>query len=450
MNTIPTSLSSPPAGQARNEPERRPDADHGRGMTGAEKIIARACGLPFVRPGDIVFPTPDMAMVHDNVLPAVKRALDELGIDRLAAPEKVVMVTDHEVLYGSPRAAMYGAINRKAAKAWKIDRFFDVGRGGHGHVFPMECGMVRPGMFYFDNDRHCTNAGAIGAVGFRVGVEISRVLATGTTWIMVPHTLKLTLRGQLAPGVHARDLGIHIGAMVRSGRIAFDLDYRVLELAGDLDQFSLAARVALCSTPTELGAYGVFIPPSEAVLAHARSVALAPFEAQFPDADAQYEAEAELDVSKLEPQISLPGGVQQAVNISQVVGQVVQHAFVGSCASSMYEDIAAAAAFLKGRRIADGVRLFVVPGSEQTNKRLAADGLLQVFIEAGAVVLPPGCGPCNDAVVGPLDSGEVSISTATNNNHGRFGAKDARLFLGSPETVAASAVTGRITDPRTF
>ena len=116
----------------------------------------------------------------------------------------------------------------------------------------------------------------------------------------------------------------------------------------------------------------------------------------------------------------------------------------------MYEDIAAAAGFLKGRRIADGVRLFVVPGSEQTNQRLAADGLLQVFIEAGAVVLPPGCGPCNDAVVGPLDSGEVSISTATNNNHGRFGAKDARLFLGSPETVAASAVTGCITDPRTF
>ena len=389
-------------------------------------------------------------MVHDNVLPAVKRALDELGIDRLAAPEKVVMVTDHEVLYGSPRAAMYGAINRKAAKAWKIDRFFDVGRGGHGHVFPMECGMVRRG---------CSISTMTG---------IARMPAQSARWAFASASRSRAYWPPAPPGSWCRThsssrfaanwlpacmpetWGSISAPWCAAAGLPFDLDYRVLELAGDLDQFSLAARVALCSTPTELGAYGVFIPPSEAVLAHARSVAQAPFKAQFPDADAQYEAEAELDVSKLEPQISLPGGVQQAVNISQVVGQAVQHAFVGSCASSMYEDIAAAAAFLKGRRIADGVRLFVVPGSEQTNKRLAADGLLQVFIEAGAVVLPPGCGPCNDAVVGPLDSGEVSISTATNNNHGRFGAKDARLFLGSPETVAASAVTGRITDPRTF
>jgi len=419
-------------------------------MTGAEKIIARACGLPAVQPGDIVFPNPDMAMIHDNVLPAVKRALDEIGIDRLTAPEKVVMVTDHEVLYGSPRAAMYGALNRRAAKAWRVGQFFDVGRGGHGHVFPMETGMVRPGMFYFDNDRHCTNAGAIGAVGFRVGMEIARVLATGTTWISVPRSLRLTLRGRLAPGVHARDLGTHIGALIRSGRIPFDLDYRILEFAGDLEPFSLAARVSLCSAPTELGAYGVFFPPSAAILADARAVAQAPFEARYSDPDAVYEAESCIDITSLEPQVSLPGGVHQAVGIGAVAGEPIQHAFIGSCGSSMYEDIAAAARFLKGRRIADGVRLFVVPGSEGTTRRLAADGLLADLIGAGAVVLPAGCGPCNDAVVGPLDAGEVSISTATNNNPGRFGARDARLFLGSPETVAASAVTGRITDPRTF
>ncbi len=419
-------------------------------MTGVEKIIARACGLPAVQPGDIVFPNPDMAMIHDNVLPAVKRALDEIGIDRLTAPEKVVMVTDHEVLYGSPRAAMFGTLNRRAAKAWRVGHFFDVGRGGHGHVFPMETGMVRPGMFYFDNDRHCTNAGAIGAVGFRVGMEIARVLATGTTWISVPRSLRLTLRGRLAPGVHARDLGTHIGALIRSGRIPFDLDYRILEFAGDLEPFSLAARVSLCSAPTELGAYGVFFPPSAAILADARAVAQAPFEARYSDPDAVYEAESCIDITSLEPQVSLPGGVHQAVGIGAVAGEPIQHAFIGSCGSSMYEDIAAAARFLKGRRIADGVRLFVVPGSEGTTRRLAADGLLADLIGAGAVVLPAGCGPCNDAVVGPLDAGEVSISTATNNNPGRFGARDARLFLGSPETVAASAVTGRITDPRTF
>ena len=417
-------------------------------MTAVEKIIARASRQSAVRPGDVVYPVPDMVMVHDNVLPAVKKVLDGLGIDRLAEPAKVVMVTDHEVLYGSPRAALYGVTNRKAAKQWQVGRFYDVGRGGHGHVFPMEIGLVRPGMFYFDNDRHCTNAGAIGAVGFRIGLEIARVLATGTNWIMVPKTLKLSLRGKLAPGVHARDLGVHIGALVKQRKIPFDLDYRVLEFAGDLDQFSLAARVSLCSTPTEMGAYGVYFPPSAAILAHAKAVAEQPFEPQYSDAGATYETEAEIDISKLEPQVALPGNVHQAVNVSQVAGKEIQHAFIGSCGSSMYEDIAAAAGFLPGRRIAEGVRLFVVPGSEKTSQRLAADGLMQVLLEAGAVVLPAGCGPCNDAVVGPLHSGEVSISTATNNNHGRFGAKDAQLYLGSPETVAASAVAGRITDPR--
>lgn len=433
-----------------NGTESQIDVRPAGGMTGTEKVIARACGLPRVGPGDIVFPVPDLMAVHDNTLPGIKRALDELGIDRLAAPEKVVMFTDHEVLYGSPRAALYGVMNRQAAKAWKVGRFYDVGRGGHGHVFPMETGLVRPGMFYFDNDRHCTNAGAIGAVGFRVGMEMARVLATGTTWLMVPTTLRLVLRGRLPVGVHARDLGAHIGRMVRCGELPFDLDYRILEFAGDLDGYTLAQRTALCSTPTELGAYGVFFPPSGAILEHARAVAQGPFEPVFPDADAQYEASAELDVSGLVPQVSLPGGVHQAVPVTEAAGQPIQHAFIGSCGSSMYDDIAAAARMLKGRRIADGVRLFVVPGSEQTNLRLAEDGLARVLIEAGAVLLPPGCGPCNDAVVGPLGSGEVSISTATNNNHGRFGPRDARLFLGSPETVAASAVRGVITDPRTF
>lgn len=418
------------------------------GMTGPEKIIARACGLPHVQAGDIVFPVPDLVMVHDNVLPGVKRALDSIGIDRLAEPQKVMLVTDHEVIYGSPRAALYGVTNRQAAKAWGVGHFYDVGRGGHGHVFPMETGLVRPGMFYFDNDRHCTNAGAIGAVGFRLGLEVARVLATGTNWIQVPTSLKLTLKGRLPRGVHARDLGAHIGKLVKTGVLPFDLDYRILEFAGDLDALTLAQRVALCSTPTELGAYGVFFPPSEAVLAQARRVAQGPVEPMVSDADAVYEACAELSLDGLVPQVSLPGGVQQAVPVTEAVGQPIQHAFIGSCGSSMYDDLSGAADMLRGRRIADGVRLFVVPGSEQTTRRLAAEGLMQVFIEAGAIVLPAGCGPCNDAVVGPLHAGEVSISTATNNNHGRFGARDARLYLGSPETVAASAVAGCITDPR--
>jgi 3-isopropylmalate/(R)-2-methylmalate dehydratase large subunit len=419
-------------------------------MTAVEKVLAARSGRSTVSPGDVVSPEPDFIMIHDGVVMGAKRELDSLGITRLARPDKVLMVTDHDVIYGSARAAERGAFNRKAAADWGVKNFFDVGRGGHGHIFPMESGLLLPGMFYFDNDRHATNAGAIGAFGFRIGTEITRVLATGTNWVMVPKTVRLTLKGRLQPGVYARDIGFHFAAMLRQGRLQADLDYRVLEYAGDLDQFGLSERAALCSTPTEIRAYGVFVPPSAAILEHARSKAQQPFTPVYSDADAGFDADLMLDISRLEPQVSLPGSVENAVNISEVAGTAVDHAFIGSCGSGMWEDLVAAANVLRGRRLAPHVRLFVAPGSEATNRRLAAEGLLGVFIEAGAVMLPPGCGPCNDAVIGPVHAGEVSISTATNNNAGRFGAREAKLYLGSPATVAASAIAGRITDARTM
>ena len=420
------------------------------GLTAVEKVLALKSGKSSVRPGEVVYPDPDFIMVHDGVVMGARQELDALGITRLAAPDKVVMVTDHDVIYGSARAAERGAANRQAAAQWGVKHFFDVGRGGHGHIFPMETGMLLPGMFYFDNDRHSTNAGAIGAFGFRMGAEISRVLATGTNWVMTPKSVRLRINGRLKPGVYARDLGFHIASLLRRGALRLNLDYRVLEYAGDLDQFDLAARAALCSSPTEMRAYGVFFPPSEAILAHARARGKRPFTPIFPDADAHYESEAELEVSGVEPQVALPGGVQNAVNISEVAGKRIDHAFIGSCGSGMYEDMLEAARFLKGRSLADGVRLFIAPGSEQSMRRLAAEGVINIFLAAGAVMLPPGCGPCNDAVIGPVHSGEVSISTAANNNAGRFGARDAKLYLGSPATVAASAVMGRITDPRSI
>jgi 3-isopropylmalate/(R)-2-methylmalate dehydratase large subunit len=418
------------------------------GLTAVEKTLAAKSGLASVKPGDVVYPAPDFIMIHDGVVMGAKRELDRLGIHKLATPDKVVMVTDHDVIYGSARAAERGAFNRKAAREWGVQNFFDVGRGGHGHIFPMECGMLLPGMFYFDNDRHSTNAGAIGAFGFRMGTEISRVLATGTNWVMVPKSVRVTIRGRLRPGVHARDVGFRLATLIANGTLDADLDYRVLEYAGDLDQFDLAGRAALCSSPTEVRAYGVFLPPSEAILAHARAVATRPFSPVYPDADAHYEADVELDVSALEPQVALPGGVENSVDVGSAAGTKIDHVFLGSCGSGMYQDLETAGALLSGRRIAPHVRMFVAPGSEASTQRMAREGLMQVFIEAGAVMLPAGCGPCNDAVVGPVHSGEVSISTAANNNFGRFGAKDAQLYLGSPATVAASAIAGKIIDPR--
>ena len=420
-------------------------------MTAAEKILARASGLKETHAGDIVHPIPDFVMIHDGVIMGAKQELDALGINRLFDPERVMMVTDHDVLYISERAVARGAFNRKAAQAWGVKNFFDAGRGGHGHVFPTERGFVVPGTFYFDNDRHCTNAGGVGALAIRVGTDIARVLATGTTWTVVPRTVKLTIKGQLQPGVYARDLGFVIGrALLPDGAFGVDIDYRILEFAGELDQFSLAARMSLCSTPTEMRAIGVFFPPSEDILVYARERAQRPFTPVYPDSDAHYDAEVEMDVSKLEPQVALPGGPYKAADLSSVAGTPVDHAFIGSCASGMYEDLSIAASVLKGRRVAPGVRMLVVPGSEDSTHRMRREGLLDVFQDAGAVISPAGCGPCASGRTGLVHSAEVSISTAVGNGAGRFGARDADLYLGSPATVAASAVTGKITDPREF
>jgi 3-isopropylmalate/(R)-2-methylmalate dehydratase large subunit len=418
-------------------------------MTAVEKVLARCSGRSALRAGEVVEPMPDFIMVHDGVVLGAKRELDALGIDRLKHPERVMLVTDHEVIYPNARSAQRGALNRKAAQQWGVRWFFDVGQMGHGHIFPMESGLLSPGMFYFDNDRHSTNAGAIGAFGFRMGSEISRVLATGTNWVMVPKTVRLTLTGRARPGVLGRDIGFVIAKHFREGGSwGVDPDYRVLEFAGDLDQFDLAQRTALCSSPTEVRAYGTFFPPSAAVLEHAQRVAQQPFTPVYPDEGAQYEAKVALDISGIEPQVALPGGVHKAVDVSEVEGTRVDHAFIGSCGSGHYEDLQLAARALAGKRIAPGVRLMIAPGSERSTKRMLDDGLMKIFIEAGAVMVPAGCGACNDGVIGPVDGGEVSISTFAGNNQGRLGPKDAQLFLGNPATVAASAVAGKIIDPR--
>lgn len=421
------------------------------GMTAAEKILARTSGKSAVKAGDIVYPQPDFVMIHDGVVRGAKEELDALGINRLFDPERVLIVTDHDVVYVNDRAAARGKFNREAAKAWGVKNFFDAGRGGHGHIFPTERGWVLPGTLYFDNDRHCTNAGGIGALAIRMGTEINRVLATGTNWTLVPKSVKLTIKGRLQPGVFARDLGFVIGKhLAPDGAFGVDIDYRVLEFAGELDQFSLAARISLCSTPTEMRAIGVFFPPSPEIIEYAKHRAQRPFTPVYPDADARYDAEVELDVSTLKPQVALPGGPHKAADLSSVAGTPVSHTYIGSCGSGMYEDLEIAASILKGRKLAYGVRMIVVPGSEDSTRRMTREGLLDIFHDAGAMVIPAGCGPCASGRTGLIDSGENSISTAVANGTGRFGAKDAQLFLGSPATVAASAVTGRITDPREF
>ncbi|MEX2449345.1 MAG: aconitase family protein [Rhodospirillales bacterium] len=419
-------------------------------MTAVEKILARASGKESVRPGDIVYPEPDFILVHDGLIAPSKQQLDNLGITRLHDPDKMIFVTDHEVIQLSERSIERIRQNRDAAEAWGVKRFYDAGQGGHGHLFPMERGIVTPGTFYFDNDRHCTSVGGMGAVGFRVGAEIITVLATGTVWTKVPSTLRISLKGQLQKGVYARDVGFYLASGLKDGGfLQVEMDYRVLEFAGDLDQFPLSERVALTNSPTEMRAYAVFVPPSEDIIAYARERAERPFEPVYSDPDAAFDGDIEVDISKLQPQVAITGSPANAVNLSEVSGRPIQHAFIGSCGSGMWDDLVTAATILAGKRLAPGVRLFVVPGTEDSMKRLTAEGLMGTFVEAGAFVLPAGCGLCSSNPLGPLSAGEASISTASANERGRFrGSRDAEMYLGSPATVAASALAGKIADPR--
>jgi 3-isopropylmalate/(R)-2-methylmalate dehydratase large subunit len=421
------------------------------GMTAVEKVLARASGAAAVAPWDVVYPEPELVFVHDGHVEGCKRELDALGITRLKHPERVVFATDHEVIYLTPRAAERGANIRKAAREWRVGRFFDVGQGGHGHIFPMETGLVTPGMFVFASDMHCSNFGAIGAVPVRAGPEVVSVLAMGTLWTTVPPSVKVNLNGAFAPGVYGRDAGYKLAWALARGPHAIDVDYRYLELNGSaLAGLSINDRVALCNTPTEIGVAGVFIPPSARILAWCRERAQHDFEPVRSDADASYEAVFNFDVSSLQPQVALPGSPANAVDIAAAGARRVDHAYLGSCGSGMYEDFVIAADLLRGRRVATGTRLFVVPGTVQSARRLTESGLMGVFQDAGAVVLPPGCGPCAGGNMGLMHSGEVSISTAATNHVGRMGARDAECYLGSPATVAASAVAGCITDPREF
>ena len=414
-----------------------------RAMTMAEKLLARASGLPDVRPGDVVFPIPELVILHDGYIESAHHQLHGLGYRRVTNAEKVVFLTDHEVIYTNARAVERGRNNRRIAAEWRVGRFFDVGQGGHGHLFPMESDLVRPGMFMFAYDMHCTNFGAIGALCWRAGPEVVAVLATGTLWTVVPPTLRITATGSLVRGVHPRDVGFRLARQLTSGEAGVAYEGRIVEFAGEgVEVMPLAFRVALCNTLTEIGVGNVMFPP------------LSPTGGPLPEAavhsdpDAVYEAELHLDLSNLEPQIALPGGPERAAAIAEVAGKAIDHAFIGSCGSGMYEDFEAAAAAMHGRPVAPGVRFFIVPGTVEVARRLSEAGITQTFMAAGAVILPPGCGPCAGGISGPMGEGEVSLSTAATNAVGRMGPPSAEAYLASPVTVAASAVAGRIIDPR--
>ena len=411
-------------------------------MTMAEKLLAKAVGRASVKPGEVITPDPDIVIMHDGYVETAHKQLTQIGYKRITNPDRVVILTDHNVINTSPRAIEQSRANRRIAAEWRVGAFYDVGRGGHGHIYPMEKGMVRPGMFLISYDMHCTNFGAIGTFAMRAGPDIPIVLATGTMWTMVPQTLRVDLTGAFKPGVYARDLGFKLSRDLTSGELGVEYDDRVVEFGGEATaSMPVSERVALCNTLTEIGVNNVLFPP---ISYSGEKIA----GGIVSDNDARFENRITLDLSNLGPQVALPGGPDRAVDIAAAVGRPVDQAVIGACGSGMYEDFERAAALVRGKTIAPNVRFFVVPGTIAIAQRMMDNGLTKDFMDAGAIFLPAGCGPCAGGVGAPLGPGEVSISTAATNGSGRMGARDAECYLASPVTVTASALAGRIVDPR--
>jgi 3-isopropylmalate/(R)-2-methylmalate dehydratase large subunit len=411
-------------------------------MTMAEKLLAKAVGRASVRPGEVITPDPEIVIMHDGYVETAHKQLTQIGYKRITNPDRVVILTDHNVINTSPRAIEQSRANRRIAAEWRVGAFYDVGRGGHGHIYPMETGMVRPGMFLISYDMHCTNFGAIGTFAMRAGPDIPIVLATGTMWTMVPQTLRVDLIGAFKPGVYARDLGFKLSRDLTSGELGVEYDDRVVEFGGEATaSMPVSERVALCNTLTEIGVNNVLFPP---ISYSGEKIA----GGIVSDDDARFESRITLDLSDLGPQVALPGGPDRAVDIAAAVGRPVDQAVIGACGSGMYEDFERAAGLVRGKTIAPNVRFFVVPGTIAIAQRMMDNGLTKDFMDAGAIFLPAGCGPCAGGVGAPLGPGEVSISTAATNGSGRMGARDAECYLASPVTVTASALAGRIVDPR--
>lgn len=415
------------------------------GQTIAEKILSRICGRRVVA-GEIVMPEAELATVHDWYTVNAFRTLEEFGVTKLHDPARVLLVTDHEPLAVSPQAfARQQAIRAIAQRFGVAHR--DSGRGGLGHVFPLEEGLVTPGMFILAYDPHVTNYGAVGALGVAVLTEIPEVLACGSVWLQVPETLRVEIVGRLPFGVFARDaaqklIGAHDAALFEDA---------VVEYGGPgLASLAMDARHTLCNTPVELGAVSSVVEPDALCMDYARARAQRPIHAALPDADATYRARVTLDLSGIAPQVALPPTPDNVVDVTAVAGRPIEHAFIGSCASGMLDDLRVAARVLRGRAVAQGVRFIVTPATQQVAAAAAAEGLMEVFHRAGAMVTAPGCGVCAGGRIGGVASGERSIGTGTRNEPGRLGAHEAVLHIAGPATVAASAVTGVITDPRPF
>lgn len=406
-------------------------------QTLAEKIISHAAGRT-VKAGELAVVRVDMAMAVDSIAPSVIKVLREQLGARVHDPQRVALVIDHVAPAVNIATANAQQQVRAFAAEQGITNLFDVGRGVCHQVL-IEEGLAQPGRIVVGSDSHSTSYGAVGAFGTGMGAtDVALAFASGRTWLRVPETMRVVAEGQFNAGVGAKDLALYVARQ-------WGIDgatYRAVEYQG-VTALPMSSRQTLSCMTTELGAKaGIIFPDGEVAERFAVPDWLT------LDEGASYVTQLRVSLDDLAPQVSVPHHVDNVADAASLKDVKVDVVFVGTCTNGRLDDLHAAARILRGKQVAKGVRMMVIPASSEILQASITDGTLTTLLEAGATVGTPGCGPCIGRHLGVLGDGEVCLSTANRNFRGRMGSPEAFIYLGSPETAAATALTGHIIDPR--
>jgi 3-isopropylmalate/(R)-2-methylmalate dehydratase large subunit len=420
------------------------------GLTISEKIFCRASGRP-VKAGDFVMASIDRAMTHDITGPLAVEGFYEIMKDekekKVWDPAKIIILFDHQVPADSLNAAKNHILLRKFAKEQKIEHFYDLHEGVCHQVMP-EKGHVLPGQLVVGSDSHTCAYGALGAFGTGIGsTDMAAVFALGRLWFRVPESIRFEVNGRLGDRVYSKDIILRlIGDVGADGA-----RYKACEYAGDaIRGLDVSQRMTICNMAIEMGGKAGIIEADRKTETYIRqrSPKFRLDSDMKSDEDATYSEVREYDVSDMPPQVACPHNVDNVVDIEKVEGKKIDQVFLGSCTNGRFEDLKIAAEVMDGRPVARGTRMIVIPASHEEYMKALKAGLVEEFMNAGALVESPCCGPCMGGSFGLLGPGEVGLSTSNRNFRGRQGSAEALVYLCSPATAAASAIKGEIADPR--
>jgi 3-isopropylmalate/(R)-2-methylmalate dehydratase large subunit len=415
-------------------------------QTITQKILAAHCGKEYVEPGELIMAKVDIALGNDITAPLAIKDFHKAKAKKVFDRDRVVLVCDHFAPNKDIPSAIHCQQLRNFANDQNLTHFYDGGDMGVEHALLPEKGIVGPGDVIIGADSHTCTYGALGAFATGVGsTDLAAVMIQGECWFRVPESLRLVYKGKLPPWITGKDLILHtIGDLGVDGA-----RYMAMEFTGEaIKALPMADRFSMANMAVEAGAKNGIIAPDDITLEYVKGRALRPYTLYDSDPEASYGFEKTYDVSHLEPQVACPPSPGNVVPVSRVGDVMIDQAVIGSCTNGRIEDLRAAAQVLEGHKVAKGVRLIVIPATPLVYRQAMDEGLLAIFMDAGAVIGPPTCGPCLGGHMGILAPGETAIATTNRNFVGRMGHTKSQVYLASPAVTAASAVTGRICSPQ--